>query len=436
MSNPSASPGAGHDAALEHARTLIRQGRMAEAEQAYARLLERDPDHVEALNVLAMAALKRSDPQRAVGLLEHAARQSPVEAGTLKNLGMAYRQAGQKAPAVDAFRRAVSLAPDQFVTRLHLGGALREAGDSYAALTNTFRAIVDAQRRNQWLDEATTPAPLRVGVTAAMRFVNEGRRELFSRLFEPLRAKHGREALARTEACLAIYLGDRAPDFPDPRQKPSFLFFPGLPTQPYFPLALFPWMEALESQTTAIRDELRAALLAGQGREAVYGTAAEAQAGLRGARGEPVWDGIYFYRHGARKDENCARCPHTASVLDRLPLVRIREHAPEAMLSVLTPGSHILPHRGVTNTRAVAHLPLIVPEDCALNVAGELHAWKEGRGVVFDDTYEHEAWNRSSETRVVLIADVWNPHLTDVERDAVTLLIEAIGDFRKDCDAA
>jgi aspartate beta-hydroxylase len=79
----------------------------------------------------------------------------------------------------------------------------------------------------------------------------------------------------------------------------------------------------------------------------------------------------------------------------------------------------------------VGHLPLIVPGDCALNVGGESHVWQEGRIVVFDDTYEHEAWNRSSEPRVVLIFDVWNPHLTEVERSAVADIVEAIGSFRE-----
>jgi aspartate beta-hydroxylase len=51
--------------------------------------------------------------------------------------------------------------------------------------------------------------------------------------------------------------------------------------------------------------------------------------------------------------------------------------------------------------------------------------------VAFDDTYEHEAWNRSAEVRVVLILDVWNPYLSEVERAAIRDLVEAIGDFRK-----
>jgi aspartate beta-hydroxylase len=94
---------------------------------------------------------------------------------------------------------------------------------------------------------------------------------------------------------------------------------------------------------------------------------------------------------------------------------------------VFTPGTHLLPHRGVTNARLVAHLPLIVPEECALRVGGELHHWQEGRVVVFDDTYEHEAWNRSTRNRVVMIFDIWNPYLTEVERLAIAELIPQMG---------
>ncbi len=114
----------------------------------------------------------------------------------------------------------------------------------------------------------------------------------------------------------------------------------------------------------------------------------------------------------------------------------MREHGPEVLFSVFTPGTHLLPHRGVTNTRLVGHLPLLVPEDCALSVGGELHAWHEGQVVVFDDTFEHEAWNRSKQTRVVLIFDLWNPYLTEAEQAAVTEIVETVGDFRKATESA
>lgn len=133
-----------------------------------------------------------------------------------------------------------------------------------------------------------------------------------------------------------------------------------------------------------------------------------------------------------RNDSNHARCPRTSALLESLPLVRIREHAPEICFSVLAPGTHILSHTGVSNLRVVVHLPLIVPADCAIVVGGETHAWREGEVVVFDDTFVHEAWNRGPSRRVILLMDTWNPHLSEVEREALAELVGAIGDFNRE----
>jgi aspartate beta-hydroxylase len=233
------------------------------------------------------------------------------------------------------------------------------------------------------------------------------------------------------EECLRAYLGEAPAARPDPRQQPSFLFFPGLPASAYLDRALFPWIEAFESRTAAIRGELLRLLPSAAGSERVFTSDELEQQNLRGSGAAPGWDGYYFYRHGARRDENHSACPATSTAIDGLPLARVRGHGPEVLFSVFKPGTHLLPHRGVTNTRVVGHLPLIVPENCALNVGGELHAWQPGRVVVFDDTYEHEAWNRSGEPRVVLIFDIWNPHLTEAERAAVADIVDAIGSFRE-----
>jgi aspartate beta-hydroxylase len=119
----------------------------------------------------------------------------------------------------------------------------------------------------------------------------------------------------------------------------------------------------------------------------------------------------------------------TAAALDALPLPQVPGHGPEVLFSVFSPGTHLLPHRGVTNTRVVGHLPLMIPDDCALRVGGEEHRWREGEVVLFDDTYEHEAWNRSNRTRVVMIFDLWNPFLSQVERAVVSELVVAMGEF-------
>lgn len=431
MNNKHASMPSPATALIDTARAAAMQGRIADAETAYRRVLEIDATATEALNFIAMCRLAQQQPAQAVELLERARAAAPDDAETHKSLGLAYRAGGDAQRGAQALSEAVRLDPDYYIARLHLGVALEQLGLADEALVQYFRAVRQAQAQGRWLDEATTSPGLRPTVLAAMRSVDYGRRRLFDRSLAPLRARYGAGALTRVEHALAIYLGEAAPNYPDPRQRPLFLFFPDLASRPYYDRALFPWLAALEAETGAIRDELLNMLAAEYGFEPFlrFDSGALVEDYLRGPDGQQAWQGFFFYRHGERRDDNAARCPHTAAVLDTLPIVRIREHAPEVLFSVLTPGAHILPHRGVTNTRLVTHLPLVVPSDCALRVGGVDHVWEEGRCVVFDDTYEHEAWNRSGLTRVVLILDTWHPDLTEAERAAVTDLVEAIGVF-------
>jgi aspartyl/asparaginyl beta-hydroxylase (cupin superfamily) len=94
--------------------------------------------------------------------------------------------------------------------------------------------------------------------------------------------------------------------------------------------------------------------------------------------------------------------------------------APNAFFSLLRPKTRIPPHTGVTNSRAIVHLPLTIPEGCGFRVGGETRPWIEGRPFAFDDTIEHEAWNDSDSIRTVLILDCWNPHLSEAEQEFVT----------------
>lgn len=416
------------------ARVLADQGRVAEAEQAFTTLLSDAPDDSDALNYLAICAHGRRQFDVAVALLERASRAHPDDAVTLINLGTLQRERGHLDEAYAAMKRSTELAPDIFASRLRLGEVLQALGRPAEALPIYFGAITAAQRTGIWLSDATTSPPLRPLVQHAMRTVASGCRDLFLQLLQPLRERHGAAALLRVEKSLAIYLGNVKPDYPDPRQRPKFLYFPDLPTQPSFDRELFPWYAALEAQTAVIRTEMLSAMADGGGFEPFLGHVDDQQRlqeYLHNERDNPSWNAFFFYRNGERYEANALRCPGTAAALDAVPLCRIREHAPEVCFSVLTPGSHIKPHQGVTNTRLVTHLPLIVPDDCALVVGGETHQWEEGVCFTFDDTFMHEAWNRSADTRVVVLMDVWNPYLTEIERMAVTELTGAIGDFNR-----
>jgi len=352
------------------------------------------------------------------------------DAQALWNLGSSYLALEKFDEAHQALARAVELAPKAFMVRLHYAHALERLGRERAALTQYFGAITQAQSQNRWLSDETTAPPLRQLVKHAMAFTYHGRKQVFESLLAPLRQRHGDEALRRVADCLRIYLGELPAQYPDPRQRPKFLFFPELPSTTWFDRDLFPWYAALEANFSAISEELAAVLAAQQGIEPFlkFHKPEDVRSYLGGIE-KPVWDAYFFYRHGERYDAHHRDCPRTSAALDAVPLCRIREHAPEVCFSVLTPGTHILKHRGVTNTRLVTHLPLIVPDNCAISVGGEERVWREGECFTFDDTFEHEAWNRSDSTRVVMLLDVWNPHLTEVEREAVTALVEGIGDF-------
>jgi aspartate beta-hydroxylase len=421
----------------ETARNHLHQGDLIQAERVFEQLLEQLPDDVEALQFLAARQLARRNTSRAIELLDAARRTQPDNPATLHQLGAAQMLRGELSAAAENLRRSLQLAPGMFVARLRLGVVLEQLGQAHEALVAYFGAINVAQAQGRWLSDATTAPGLRESVKHAIRHVDAGRRSLFDGAIEPLRRRYGRPALARVEQCLAGYLDEQPVVPPDPRQRPKFLYFPGVPSQPYYPRERFPWLEELEAHGAEIERELRAVLAQEQDLEAFLqvGSAQDAGTMLRASGTQAAaWDAYFFCRHGERYDAHAAACPRTSALLDALPLVRIRDHAPETLFSVLRPGTHILPHTGVTNTRLVTHLPLIVPPNCALRVGGELHQWREGRCVTFDDTFEHEAWNRSDETRVVLILDSWNPDLSEVERLAVTDLVEAIGDFNRACE--
>jgi aspartate beta-hydroxylase len=419
-----------------NAQILFQQGRLDEAERIADVSLQRQPRDVESINVLGLIALRRGHLARAQQLLESSIDIAPEHALARHYLGRVHDAAGNVDGAVAAHGAAIKLAPEMFVIRLYYASALERAGHAEQAAIQYFRAIEDAHAQGRWVSVDTTAPALRPLVEHAVRMVRSTRKATLDRLIAPLRKQYGADALARVEQCLRIYFQEEVPVYPDSRQRPTFLFFPGLPPAPYLDRALFPWIEQLEAQTDDIRQELLSVLPSEAGRERVFSSEVLEQQNLRGLKAPPSWNGYYFYRHGIRREDNCSSCPVSARSLDLLPLSHIREHGPEVLFSVFTAGTHLLPHRGVTNTRLVGHLPLMVPPDCALNVGGEIHEWREGRAVIFDDTYEHEAWNRSQQTRVVLIFDLWNPHLTEVERAAIAQLVPAMGDFRKASEAA
>ena len=417
---------------IGQARQCVARQEFARADALYGQLLEQGPvgARIESLRYFAMRAFRAGALDRAVDFSRRVTELEPGVSAHWLNLGVACQEAADLPAARAAFAEALRRDARNHTAALCIGEVLEATGDRTGAAMAYWRAIVDAQARGAWRNNETTPPALRPRVVHAMDFVDVERPRLLQQVLAPLLEAYGEDEMRRIRAALRIYLGQDMPRYPDPRQKPGFLYVPDLPTAAFLPLDVFPWIGELQARTAAIRDEMLAAVAAREGLQPFHDREQLNQL-VAGASDEGSWDALFFYRHGERFDANCARCPVTTAAMERLPRVAIRDHGPEILFSLLRPGAHILPHRGVTNARVVAHLPLVVPPGCALHVLGdEPHAWREGEVMVFDDTFEHEAWNRSGELRVILLMDTWNPWLSEAERLACTRLVEGIGDFR------
>jgi aspartate beta-hydroxylase len=416
----------------EEVRRRLASGDVQRARDASLALLARDPSDGEARVLHASVLMAGGDWRAAAELLAIAAAGDHAPYAVAARYAICCAALGDPHSAAPAFGKALAERPGDFALRLAYGETLDALGDGDAAVRAYFRAICDAQNQGQWLSDASTPPGLRARVMQAMRRVDEGRLAAFMQALEPHIAAYGRDSLKRVIEALDIHLGLQAAPPRDPRQQPKFFWMPSLPPTTFFDPKLFPWYEALEAQTAAIREEALARLREARGLEPFLGAldkAVEAEF-LSGDEHSRAWDAYFFFRHGARFDDHHAACPRTSMALEGVPLTRIRAHAPEVLYSVLAPDSHITPHHGVTNTRVVTHLPLRIPDgDCALVVGGDTHRWRQGRCITFDDSMLHEAWNRSGETRVVMILDTWNPHLEEPERVALKDLVERIGDF-------
>ncbi len=174
------------------------------------------------------------------------------------------------------------------------------------------------------------------------------------------------------------------------------------PDRPTYDPATFPWVAAVESRWRDIRRELDAILPRSAEMMSFHEIAPEVSTITRDDR----WKTFFLVALGERMEANCRRCPETARILESIPgLVT-------AFFSILAPGKHIPAHRGAYNGLLRYHLGLIVPEPrnrCRIRVADRVLHWEEGRSIVFDDTFNHEVWNDTDGTRVVLFVDFLRP---------------------------
>jgi hypothetical protein len=190
------------------------------------------------------------------------------------------------------------------------------------------------------------------------------------------------------------------------RSKDAMNWYPGLRRTSWHDAAQFAAARELEARSAEIKAE------AIKIQPAYYHEETE-QIGRTGN-----WQVCMFYEQGRRNDVVCNQCPTIVSIIEKHPT--IRRTAGLIYLSRMAPHTYIAPHQGGTNIRLRCHLAISIPGgDCAMRVGDEVRSWQEGKCLIFDDTFEHEVWNRTDQDRLVLLVDFWHSDLSQLEREAL-----------------
>lgn len=171
---------------------------------------------------------------------------------------------------------------------------------------------------------------------------------------------------------------------------------------PVYDSATFPWVREIEKEWKAIRAELDKVLT----RQDELPSFQDISTDVKTISTDKHWKTFFLIGFGVKAQKNVEQCPETWRIVQKIPGLKT------AMFSIFEPGKHLPPHRGPYNGVLRFHLGLIVPEPrekIAIRVADQVCHWEEGKALVFDDAYEHEAWNHSDKTRVVLFVDFVKP---------------------------
>lgn len=395
------------DAAVQERRA----GRTAAAVQLFQDVLAQGGEHPKALNALGLNALESGAHDAAIGLLQRAIAADPTAPELWMNLARAHRERDDNAGEEAALNGALAIDQRYFMALVRMAELHERQGDSVRAAERWGGVLAIAAG----IDE---PNDGLVAMLDHARNYVLRQRESFARTIDTgLTAERGALAAVdrrRVDACIDHALGRRTIY----TNNCAGMHFPFLPADEFFPRQHFPWLAEIEAKTEVIRDELTAILAEDAALVRPYvamapGTPANKWSALDHSL---QWGALHLWKDGRRDDAVCARAPQTAAAIEALPLSDLPQRTPTVFFSILQPGAHLPAHTGVSNVRAIVHLPLIVPTGCSFRVGGETRDWREGEAWVFDDTIEHEAWNRSEQMRAILIFDVWNPYITEDER--------------------
>ncbi len=354
-------------------------------------------------------------------LLAEALRTDPSRPALWLNRAALCRASGDLDGAWTAMEEALRIQPRNFLALMLRASLLERKGRTREAAT-AYGDALGLMPPEENLDEPTRRA------VAHARSINRAyAADLSASLRSALTPAAGAAESRRAGQFIDTLLGKRRAY----HQEPLGYRYPDQPSIEFWDREEFPWLGAFEAFTPAIVEELAAwerdfeEMLVPYIEYPDTGPL-DQWAELNHSR---RWSALHLFNFGRRVEENCARFPRTVEALSLLPQPQTVNRSPSAMFSVLAPHTRIPPHHGVSNTRLVVHLPLIVPGQCGFRVGNETREWRQGEAWVFDDTIEHEAWNDSDRRRVILLCDVWSPRIGEGERRTIADIMAKLDAF-------
>lgn len=119
---------------------------------------------------------------------------------------------------------------------------------------------------------------------------------------------------------------------------------------------------------------------------------------------ENDWKVFMLQVCGENADSN-NQCPKTRALLEQIPNVN------QAFFSILDARKSVPAHDGPYCGYLRYHLGIQIPTDAPphIRILNERYVWQQDKGVLFDDSWNHEVVNDSDEIRAVLLVDVLRP---------------------------
>jgi beta-hydroxylase len=177
--------------------------------------------------------------------------------------------------------------------------------------------------------------------------------------------------------------------------------FSRVPNRPILDVEMVPELGMLRDNWLIIREEAQQLF---------------AQGAIKAADKYNDWGFNSFFRTGWKRfylkwyeeplPSAVANCPRTVALLNAIPTIR------GAMFANLPPGGRLVQHRDPYAGSLRYHLGLQIPTspgECRIFIDGIAYSWRDGEGLLFDETYLHYAENTTSDDRLILFCDVERP---------------------------